>query len=255
VSTDKALRALAEEIESDQPWPRPRCPTCGDGQIGFSQPETFETEDSLAAHDHPAFEPEWIGGTFVIRGHCENPRCNQVVQAGGSWRVAYAQKSGQFFPECHNEQYATFHRVEHMYPAPTIMEIPERAPDDVARGVLRASRVLLSDPGLAATALRSAVELFLTAQGVPGIQASGRFRPLDDRIKEWKKGDANRSQVADLLLAVKWIGNKGTHEDSELALVEVLEGAALLDEAFHRTYAGPDLDAKARSVIEKHGKS
>ena len=93
---------------------------------------------------------------------------------------------------------------------------------------------------------------FLTAQGVPGIQASGRFRPLDDRIKEWKKGDANRSQVADLLLAVKWIGNKGTHEDSELALVEVLEGAALLDEAFHRTYAGPDLDAKARSVIEKH---
>jgi hypothetical protein len=226
---------------------------CGDGQIQFGQPERFESQESLEARSHPAFDADWIRGTFTIRGNCENPRCKQVVQAGGSYRVDYAKKSAPYYIEQYDEQYAEFHRLEHIYPAPIIMEIPEGAPDDVTKGVTRASRVLLSDPGLSATALRSAVEVFLTTQGVAGTNASGGFRSVDARIKEWKKSDATRSQVADLLLAVKWLGNKGTHEDSLLDFKEVLEGAALLDEAFHRTYAGPDLDAKARRMIEKHG--
>ena len=74
-------------------------------------------------------------------------------------------------------------------------------------------------------------------------------------IQEWKSGDPSRPNVADLFFAVKWLGNAGTHEDSDLTTFEVLEGARVLDEAFHRLFTGPDIDAHARIINEAKGPS
>lgn len=65
-----------------------------------------------------------------------------------------------------------------------LMPIPKSAPEEVREGVLRASRVLFADPGLAATALRATVELFLTSQGISAVSTNGEFRSADSRITE-----------------------------------------------------------------------
>ena len=52
---------------------------------------------------------------------------------------------------------------------------------------------------------------------------------------------------------MKWLGNVGTHEDSDLTTAEVLDGAILLDEAFHRLYTGPDIDARAQTINTAEG--
>lgn len=251
---DKSLSALAAEIEGSQPWPRPICPTCDAGHIGFESPERLESVASEAARNDPDSEWDlyWIRGTFLLRGRCENPRCKQVAQIAGTYRVGYAVASAP--PNPQTGQWVHFYRVESIYPAPAIMRVPANTPDDVVRGLTRASRVLFADPGLAATALRSTVELFMTHQGQPATTSKGAFRTLDDRITAWKKGDVDRARTGDLLLAVKWLGNSGTHEDSGLRHEDVLRVASILDEALHRTYTGPDLDTQAQQVIAEHGR-
>lgn len=65
-------------------------------------------------------------------------------------------------------------------------------------------------------------------QGVP----SSRF--LDTRIKSF----APRNQgVANKLLAIKWIGNTGSHSDN-LELVDVLDAFELLEYCLEELYEG-----------------
>jgi hypothetical protein len=256
MSVDSALFALAEPIEEGQPWPRPQCPDCGSGHIRFEKPVEAESYESASARNHLAFEPEWIHGTFAVLGECENPGCRQTVHGTGDYRVHYAKTSApddpfaQFAPP-----YSSYYRVVHLHPPMLLMPIPKSAPVEVREGVLRASRVVFADPGLAATALRATVERFLTIAGIAPTEPSGRFRNAHDRIKEWRDADTSRVQVADLFFAVKWLGNAGTHEDSDLTTVEVLDGASLLDEAFHRLYTGPDIDARAQTINTAKGPS
>ncbi|MEN0084971.1 MAG: DUF4145 domain-containing protein [Leifsonia sp.] len=252
---DAALSDLARPIESEQPWPRPACPSCDSGYIGFSSPIEQESHTSATLHDHPAFEPEWISGTFVVRGQCENPDCQQTVQAIGDYRVDYAQKSRSDDFGYQGVEYSSYYSVAHLHPPLLMMPIPKSAPDEVREGVLRASRVLFTDPGLAATALRATVERFLTAEGISANRSDGQFRSAHERIKEWGDANPNRPPVADLFFAVKWLGNAGTHEDSDLTTMEVLDGARVLDEAFHRLFTGPDIDAHARRINAAKGPS
>jgi hypothetical protein len=90
---DPALSELARPIEDGQPWPRPACPKCQTGYIGFSAPTEDEGHDSASARNHPAFEPEWISGTFVVRGQCENPECRQAVH--GTATIAWTTPTGR----------------------------------------------------------------------------------------------------------------------------------------------------------------
>lgn len=253
MSVDSALSDLAKSIESGQPWPRPACPKCQTGYIGFSEPIEDECLDSVKARDHPAFEPEWISGTFVVRGQCENPDCKQAVHGTGDYRVNYSRKTNRDEEYENGPSYSSYYTVTHLHPPMLLMPIPESAPDEVREGVRRASRVLFADPGLAATALRATVERFLTVQGVSAVRADGQFRNAHSRINEWRDADPQRPPVADLFFAVKWLGNAGTHEDSDLTPIEVLDGARVLDEAFHRLFMGPDIDAHAKTINASKG--
>lgn len=136
-----------------------------------------------------------------------------------------------------------------------MMPVPKSAPDEVREGVMRASRVLFADAGLAATALRATVERFLTAEGIAAIRSTGQFRNAHERIQEWRDADTSRPPVADLFFAVKWLGNVGTHEDSDLTTMEVLDGARVFDEAIHRLFTGPDIEARAQTINAAKGPS
>lgn len=218
-------------------------------------PTEEEDHESASARDHPAFEPEWISGVFSVRGQCENVDCQQVVYGSGNYRVDYSEKSYRDEFEHAGPFYSSYYTITHMHPPMLLMPIPKSAPAEVREGILRASRVLFADPGLAATALRATVERFLTSEGISATHQNGKFRNAHERIKEWRDADASRPPVAGLFFAVKWLGNAGTHEDSDLTVIEVLDGARVLDEAFHRLFTGSDIDAHAQTINAAKGPS
>lgn len=128
MSVDPALSGLAKTIESGQPWPRPACPTCQTGYIRFSSPAEDESHESASLRSHPAFEPEWVSGTFVVRGQCENPDCQQAVHGTGDYRVGYSQKP------THDDEleypgipYSSYYTVTRLHPPMLLMSIPKSA--------------------------------------------------------------------------------------------------------------------------------
>ncbi|MCU1535122.1 MAG: hypothetical protein JWR53_1603 [Glaciihabitans sp.] len=244
------LRKLGKAIEEDNVWPRPLCPVCGEGYVAFDAPRTLENSQSERAHDHQAWEPEWIFGRFSADGHCENQNCRQAVVAVGTYKVEMANENQVDYNYL---RYSQFFSIEHFVPPLNLLLLPEDAPDEVRDAVNRAGRLLFLDPGLSATALRASVERFLTTQGIPGMSSSGNFVSLDRRLKQWKTSGADQ-RVVDLLLAVKWIGNEGTHEVSDMTVSDVLDGAEFIDEAFHHLFVAPDIDARAERVNASKGR-
>lgn len=253
---DPALKLFASEIESPAPFPSPRCPQCGAGTVSFVEPTQFETAGMRKARDHDAWEPEWEEGTFLAHGVCGASHCQQVVTASGTWRIGY--KTTGEYAHSYSDQYTAFYRVRQVHPPLQLMELPENAAVNealggVADGLRTAGAVVFVAPGLAATALRGCVEVFLSSEGIARTAGKGRFRSLQERLKEWREQPATRDDIADLMLAVKWIGNVGTHEDSTLTARDVLEGANFLNEAFHLLYVSPAISAAAAAINAAKG--
>ena len=111
-------------IKEGDPWPRPKCPRCNSGYVGFSVPSHDENYESFSAHDHVAFEPEWIFGTFEVRGKCENPTCQQVVYGVGDYIVDFSPNSNLEY----QLSYSHFYSVGQIYPSILIMTVPTAAP-------------------------------------------------------------------------------------------------------------------------------
>lgn len=248
---DPALLRMNSAIEEGTPWPRPQCPECFQGHLRFAEP--VEVEDGLSKlyRDDDDWEPDWISGVFSAVASCENPECQKAAIAIGAYRVSYSRERPMHAYQ--GIDYSSFYTIRQIDPPLLLMRLPKSAPESVHDGVARASAVILADPGLAATALLLAVEQFLTSEGIPAAGPSGGFINADQRIKEWRKTGSGRDRIADLLLAVKWIGNAGTHHLSTLTTKEVLDGVEFLDEAFHALFVGPDVDARAKAVNDARG--
>lgn len=245
---DLQLLRLGRPIEEGTRWPRPTCAACRAGHLKFGEPEYFENGQSWQRRQgHDDWEPDWIFGTFRVDAVCENDDCKQTVVAVGKYEIGFAEE------RIEEASYSAFYRVEYLSPALPLLQMPDGTPKEVQGGVLRASSLLFADPGAAATALRAAVERYLTTAGISRTKKGGGFASLADRIELWRNAAEGREKVAGLLTAIRWIGNAGTHEMSDLTVEDVLDGVEFLDEAFHSLFVGPDIDARAQAINTAKG--
>jgi hypothetical protein len=99
---------------------------------------------------------------------------------------------------------------------------------------MRAFQSYWSDRRACLAALRSAVEAILTQQGIKRYyiqrkrnSVNGRRvnLPLHRRIEVYR--DRNIS-CADMMMALKWVGNEGSHDDNEPSRELVLESFDIL---------------------------
>jgi hypothetical protein len=227
-------------------WPRLPCGSCNVGELLVGSPNEI---DVAARHrDHPGWEPEWIRGFFTVSTECSNRACQAVGVVVGDMKVdTDVDDQGHW-----QGQYDTFYRIRYVEPPLAIVTIPNGCPEDVSKAIADASRLLWIDSGSAANRLRTVVELLLTALGVRKTNSSRKRMTTHTRIEALR---ATRPDVADVLEAVKWIGNVGSHPES-LTTKDVLEGAALLEHALKLVYDTSDKEIArlAKRVNKRRGR-
>lgn len=121
-------------------------------------------------------------------------------------------------------------------PSIQIISIPDECPDDVKAELISASSLFWSDLSASANRIRAALELILTHKKIKKTQStkSGKRRVLSlhERIELFKAKDA---QLAETMLAVKWLGNAGSHTSS-LNTNDVLDAFELLDHVIEELF-------------------
>jgi hypothetical protein len=194
--------------------------------------EESETSKRWQSEQWDEWEPDWIHGGFHSVLRCGKRTCDLVRVVGKMVLVADERGGWDGQSWVHEFSPLFFH------PALPLLQSHEAAPEAVLQRVAAASTVLWADPSSAANRLRSAVEALMDDQGIPR-KGSGKKGPFDltlhKRIENLATAKPAYADAAQMILAVKWIGNVGSHEDA-LKSSNVLDGAEILDFALTEIY-------------------
>ncbi|MFF3863629.1 DUF4145 domain-containing protein [Streptomyces sp. NPDC002209] len=225
----KDLRVIADGFSDDvKKWPDIPCPTCGRGNLSpvvdTFVDEEAETSKQMQADYGDHWEADWFSGAFYCVLRCGKSSCD-LVRVLGSKRVVDNIAGWDDY----QEQWRVILTPTFFHPSLPLVQSHESAPKSVLQRIEAGAAVIWVDPSSAANRLRSAVEALLEDQGIP------KRGTLHQRIEDFKKAKPNYSDAADALLAAKWIGNVGSHEDG-LEVSNVLDSAEVIDFALAEIY-------------------
>ena len=237
-------RSIWKEPLKGSHVPNWHCPACNGGYLK-QRPDSlhfWETSDSREAHDHEAWEPEWSSYRFSMLLVCNNDRCLEPVAVIGDRKVEILQSSfdGDF------EQIEYFY-PQHVHPSPPLIIIADSYPEPVIKELRLSFIASWSDFSSAGNHIRSAVERLLDnlrePKSKPKLNKHGKRerQSLHARILGLARRD---KELSESLLAVKWIGNEGSHSD-QLTRDNIFDALDILDVILD------DLFIRNRSRVKK----
>lgn len=236
----------------DDAWPALPCPTCGATLI-VQDVETLETAESASHHQHDSWEPDWIDGSFEARLRCSAKGCKEITLVVGDMDVRPVKRGKSWHGE-----YGTRLTPRYFHPPLRVpIELASSIPPDAIEMISAAMAVIWVDPDAAANRLRSAIEVVLDDRGVRKTATKkngGRTRlTTHARVKIFGKKQAD---AGELLEAVKWIGNEGSHT-AGLTGEQVFEGMELLAHALTLLYdrRPEELQRRAKQINRRKGRT
>lgn len=231
------------------------CPTCAKGFLKTKGDAFFykETSDSLKAHGHDAWDPEWINYVYSCLFECSNSACKEVVSSAGTGFV----DQDFFYDEDGNPdvEYVDYFRPVYFEPHLRFFEIPKAAPGPVVVEINKSFSLIFSDPSSASNHVRIALEHLLTDLKIKRFNTkNGKrlFLNLHQRIDLLPQ---KYDHVKDLFFAVKWLGNAGSHSSHEVTLDDVFDSYELLNEILSDFFENTRESAKrlAKKINKKKG--
>lgn len=244
-------------LETFPSFPCPRC----DSTL---QPVTksFFSEESAASR---AFQEsgdgdmEHIIGVFSLRLHCPSASCAEQVFCVGKFHLV--EEASKF----NSGRIGFVPSLRPQFFTPTIPIFPIHPKIDDPNGKSRIANPLWdsfslfwSSPSAAGNALRIALEALMDYRGIKKttINKKGKRVMIDlhSRIEMFQKKHPNLSELGDKLIALKWIGNSGSHlagleHKHMVTAYEIMEH--IIDELFNNTSVRLKKTAKVINKTKK----
>ncbi|EPJ5864287.1 DUF4145 domain-containing protein [Raoultella ornithinolytica] len=222
--------SLSEQI----PW---ACPTCHKGVLKILEGsfQRMETARSHAIHAyHRQYVPQHVEYVYSCLFQCSNRTCNDVVSSSGVGFVDFVNyeldDDGYY-----SSIYGDYFRPRNFEPALNLISIPDNCPNTILEPLRESFKLFFNSLGASANNARIAIEVLLTELGVPDKRHDGGFIKLHKRIESIPPAYAH---VKDMLEAVKWIGNAGSHHSGAKPDIEdVLDTYELIEHVLEEIYA------------------
>lgn len=231
------------------------CPTCSKGILRIKE-GSFQQEElrfSREAHSHEAWEPEWIRYVYTSMLICSNDKCKEIVVNSGTGSVDWdiiEDENGE--PD---QIYSDFFLPKNFEPHLRLINIPANCPEAVVAFLNESFKLFFSSPSAAANNVRAAIEELLTELKIKRFSTSNgkrRFINLHQRIGLLP---AKYAEFKDMILAIKWLGNAGSHGHGEVTLDDVMDAYELTEHILWEIYEPKlkKLKAIAKKVNNKKG--
>lgn len=231
------------------------CPACRTGHLTLDEKNLLksETSESASEHKHEAWEPDWIRYVFSCIFRCSNPNCKEPVTCTGTGRVDIVEYEDDEYGwvQSTDERF----KPQYFQPHLVLMDIPQKCSAEVCSHLAQSFTLFFADPGAAMNCARAAVEALLNDLGIKRFAvANGKRRPINlhQRIQSLP---AKYKELTELLLAVKWLGNAGSHDGDKPTGADVRIMYDLLEHVLSEIYEGKGkkLKAIAKQVNKNKG--
>ena len=229
-------------------WPTLPCPFCYQESLAPENVQHLSTQDSINHSDSPDWEPDWEFGYFHGTLRCGYSKCREIVVVSGEMRHGLSE---EWDDPNDGRSWTYWYRLRYSIPSiPLTDRLPDGCPESVVLRIREAGRIFWADPAGSANRLRSALEELLNVRRVRRIEttSTGKRRRLSLHRRIQILGIGN-PEVAELIEAVKWIGNEGSHS-SEIDASNVLLASVILEHALFVMYdrSTAEIAKQARAV-------
>ncbi len=218
-------------------FPRIRCPFCNEETLIKTERTFFEqsTGSTREKEKYNVSSPIEFESIFTLMFFCLNEDCNEIVSCiGNSFfdieSVDYDENgySNPNFIQCYYPKF--------FYPPLNIITLKKSYPQNIKKELIKSFSHFFNDKASCANKIRICIELLMDNFRVRKTRtttAGKRKRlTLHERISEFK--DIN-NYVSELLLAVKWLGNKGSHYEN-VSSDDILTAYEILDLSLTKLY-------------------
>lgn len=232
------------------PWP---CPRCKVGHLRLRQKSHthVETVESQRWHNREDWGPEHIEFTFNAWADCSNEHCKEqfsVVGNGGIEQQYTGDDDG-------STEWVNHYYPKWIEPPLQMIEIPPKCPRSASNPLCDAFSLYWSQPDACASRIRVALEALLTHLAVPEEETSvgGKASALSlhRRIELFTK---QNDVVGSQLMALKWLGNTGSHGGS-VTKTDLIDGLELLEHSLAEVLEkrSEKMAALAKRLLGRHG--
>jgi hypothetical protein len=249
---DRRTLKRAFTLDSPPDW---ICPTCGKGVLRIKKESFSKDERShFRDHSHDAWEPEWIDYVFSCLLYCTNDHCNEVValvgMGGVDWDIGYDGNGEQ------EQIWSDSFRPKFFEPPLKIISIPDDCPDTVKSPLTESFRLLFSSPSASANNVRIALEQLLNELKIKRFRLANGKRLIISLHSRIAKIPQKYAELKDLMLAVKWLGNAGSHDNNGITIDDVFDAYEMTEHVLQEIYEPKRkrLKAIAKKVNKIHSK-
>lgn len=232
------------------------CPTCRAGHLTLDKKHFLkkETARSQKWHVHPDFEPDWVEHVFSCTFICNNLNCKEPITCSGTGSAAEIE----YFDDELGWIRGVADTFTPKYFDPPLLQIdiPDKCPLTVVIHLKKSFALFFADPGASLNCARAAVESLLTNLKVKRFsKSSGKPRRLLSLHQRILALPTKFDSLRDHLLAVKWLGNAGSHDGDTPSASDVQIVYDLLEHVLAEIYEdrSEKLKAIAKKVIKKKG--
>lgn len=215
----------------EKQFPSILCGTCHDAVLILEKVSTIEHTSSLEDRANEDWDPEWISGLHISKMKCGNPKCKSIATTTGEYKMVFDIEFDEMGHP--NQTYSKELKISYITPTSPLILKHVDCPAVVTQLIEEASAIALVSPGAAANRIRTAIDELLNTQKVIKIRTTKKGREKLTTHARIGVFQAKNAEVSEILLAVKWIGNSGTHGDP-ITLSEVLDGSELFAHALDK---------------------
>jgi hypothetical protein len=216
------------DIDSNIDWP---CPNCYYTSL-FLVKEKFYSEETANSKKtykdyYDDWEPEWA--ELIFNGQLKCKSCSENIFFTGVGKPQYNRSFNPIYGD-YNEEYIDTFTPTFFQPTIKIFKIPDQCGDDLKEEIENSFKLFWCDLQSCANKIRIALELLMNEQKVKKLDNSRKKMSLHKRIEIYQN-----IEVRDWLLAIKWIGNTGSHLGN-IEVIDILETYQLLEFSLNKIY-------------------
>lgn len=255
------MKAFAEKLVvpfEEDAWPSIECPVCGNGHLTIAPKADGSRKADWRITKVTSSWSDWgdptdIKGTFSADLLCSNTSdCGDSIHVSGDVAVDYSDRYRHTSDE---EPFETLLTVEWFHPSLRIVDVPDDVPGSVSVELDNVGALIWSNPDAALWSLRKAVEMLLSEQGIDRLKPDGYPFSLNKRLEMFGAAHPQFSDVVEMLQAVRWVGNEGTHASghSGKGVLHVIKFVELALESLYSESGRDAALAHARKINAAEG--
>lgn len=239
--------ALSNKSFRQEHLPAWTCPTCEQGLLALADNDELEVRpnaETRANGGEDWFDHEY--GKYVFSGMLTCTACGESVTICGKGHV-----DQEYLDDGRNWQYMTILTPTFFTPSLKVIspKVNDQVPQQIWQLLEKAHEVFWTDPDSALNRLRTIVEEILDFKGVPRMASLRKRHSLHNRITLFT--EPGTEQVQRALLAIKYVGNDGSHGFSGATRRELLEVFSIVSYCLEKLFPVPVDDSSVLEAVER----